>query len=189
MKKRIYKGCYGYIDYQKKYTILRTLLFFAISIAVYAMGYYLTGSSKNLLTVVAVLGCLPSCKSAVNAIMFIRATGCGQAAHDKINQYDDKLTGFYDMYFTSYQKNYPISHMVLKGNIICAYTESEKCDCSEGEKHIEQMLKQDGHKNMTVKIFNRLDKYVDRLSQLEALNADELKERDDIITMFYSITL
>lgn len=189
MRKKINKGSYGYIDYQKKFSVIRTVLFFAISLAIYGLGYYSTGTGKNLLTVVAVLGCLPSCKSAVNAVMFFRATGCGQSAWEKISPYDDRLTGFYDMYFTSYQQNYPISHMVLKGNVICAYTESAKCDCNAGEKHIEQMLKQDGYKNMTVKIFDNLEKYVDRLGQLTKLDVEENKNRDDMIRMFYSITL
>lgn len=189
MKKRVSKGSYGYIEYQKKFTVIRTVAYFAISLMVYGIGIYSTGSSKNLLTIVAVLGCLPSCKSAINMIMFFTAKGCSKEAWEKISTYDDKLTGFYDMYFTSYQKNFPISHMVLKGNVVCAYTENEKCDCGAGEKHLEQMLLQDGYKNMTIKIFNNLDKYVDRLGQLEKSDAEENKNRNGMIQMFYSISL
>ncbi|MBQ6807303.1 MAG: hypothetical protein IJO97_07740 [Lachnospiraceae bacterium] len=187
--KKIEKGCYGYIEYQKKVTIVRTILFFALSLAIYGMGIYSTGSNKNLLTVVAVLGLLPSCKSAINMIMFLKAKGCTEAAREKIATYDNTLNGFYDMYFTSYQKNFPISHMVLKGNVICAYTENEKCDCRAGEKHLELMLQQEGCKNMTVKIFDQLGKYIDRLGQLEELNTEENKNKDDMIRMFYSISL
>lgn len=189
MKKKVQKGSYGYISYQKKMSVARTVLFFALSLAIYGIGIYSTGSNKNLLTIVAVLGCLPACKSAVNAIMFFRAEGCSQAAFGKISAYDDKLTGFYDMYFTSYKKNFPISHMVLKGNVICAYTESDKCDCNAGEKHLEQMLLQDGYKNMTIKIFNNLDKYLDRLGQLSKLETEESKSRQGMIQMFCSISL
>lgn len=189
MNKRIPKGNYGYIEYQKKASVIRTVLFFALSLAVYGLGIYSTGSNKNLLTIVAVLGLLPSCKSAVNAVMFLRASGCSQTAEEKISLYDDKLTGFYDMYFTSYQKNFPISHMVLKGNVICAYTESEKCDIRAGEAHLEHLLKQEGYKNMSIKIFDNLDKYVDRLSQLLDLDVAESKNRDGMIRMFYSVSL
>ena len=189
MKKKIQKGSYGYISYQKKMSVVRTVLFFALSLAIYGIGIYSTGSNKNLLTIVAVLGCLPACKSAVNAIMFLRAEGCSQAAHEKISVFDDKLTGFYDMYFTSYKKNFPLSHMVLKGNVICAYAESSKCDCRAGEKHLEQMLLQDGYKHMTIKIFDSLDKYIDRLGQLQKLETEESKNRQGMIQMFYSISL
>ena len=79
--------------------------------------------------------------------------------------------------------------MILKGNIACAYTEDAKCDCNAGEKHLEQMLLQDGYKNMTVKIFNQIGKYTDRLSQLIELDAEENKNKDGMIQMFYSISL
>lgn len=196
MKKKVQKGCYGYISYQKKMSAVRTVLFFALSLAIYGIGIYSTGSNKNLLTIIAVLGCLPACKSAVNAIMFFRAEGCSQAAYEKISAaYEktasggDKLTGFYDMYFTSYKKNFPLSHMVLKGNVICGYTESSKCDCRAGEKHLEQMLQQDGYKHMTIKIFDNLDKYIDRLGQLSKLETEESRNRQGMIQMFYSISL
>ena len=189
MKKRVQKGCYGYIAYQKKFSVIRTVIYFAISLAIYGIGIYSTGSNKNLLTIVAVLGLLPACKSAINAVMFLKAHGCSADAWEKISAYDDKLTGFYDMYFTSYQKNFPLSHMVYKGSVICAYTESEKCDCNAGEQHLEQMLLQDGVKHMTIKIFNNLGKYLDRLGQLSNLETEEQKSRDEVIGLFYSISL
>lgn len=189
MMKKIHKGCFGYIENRKKVSVIRTVLFFALSLAIYGMGIYSTGSNKNLLTIVAVLGLLPSCKSAVNAVMFLKAKGCSMQAQERISAYHDKLTGFYDMYFTSYQKNFPISHMVVKGNVICAYTESEKCDVRAGEEHLEQLLKQDGYKNLTIKIFQNLDKYIDRLGQLSNLDSEENKNRNGMIQTLYSVTL
>ena len=60
-----YKGTRNYIDTQKKYEIFRTLLYFGISVSLFAAGYIQTGRKTNLLTVVAILGCLPASKSAV----------------------------------------------------------------------------------------------------------------------------
>ena len=185
----IKKGNFGYIRNHKAVTALRTLLFFAVSIGLYVMGYVTTGSNRNLLTIVAVLGCLPACKSMVNFILFLRAEGCSEELHSKVNEYDEELTVFYDMYFTSYQKNFSVSHMVLKGSVLCGITENPKCDCKAAEEHLEQMIKQEGIKNMTVKIFSQNDKYIDRLSQLTELNADEHKNREDIINMLYSISI
>lgn len=189
MKARLTKGEYGYLEYQKKRTALRTLFYFALSLAIYGLGIYSTGSNKNLLTIVAVLGCLPACKSLVNTIIYFRASGCGSQARERLSAFDDRLRVFYDMYFTAYRDNFPISHMTLKGNVLCAYTESAKCDCKAGEKHIEQMLAQGGYKNITIKIFDNLDKYIDRLSQLEELDVAETKNTEDIIQTLYSISL
>lgn len=183
------KGSFGYIQNRRKFTALRTILYFALSISLYVAGYVTTGSNKNLLTIVAVLGCLPSCKSAVNFIIFLRAKGCSQELRDAVKKFDTELTSFYDLYFTSYQKNYQVSHMVLKGNVLCGITESEKCDVNEAQKHLEQMLLQEGIKNMTVKIFSDRRKYIDRLSQLTELETEENKNRDEIVNLLYSISL
>lgn len=183
------KGSFGYIQNRKRFTAVRTVLYFALSISLYVAGYVTTGSNKNLLTIVAVLGCLPSCKSAVNFIIFLRAKGCSQELRDAVKKFDTELTSFYDLYFTSYQKNYQVSHMVVKGNVLCGITESVKCDVNEAQKHLEQMLLQEGIKNMTVKIFSDRRKYIDRLSQLTELETEENKNRDEIVNLLYSISL
>lgn len=183
------KGTYGYLENHKAYTAIRTLIYFLLCTGLYVMGYVTTGSNKNLLTVVAVLGCLPACKSLVNLIMFLKAGGCSRELMQRVREYDESLITFYDLYFTSYQKNYAISHMALKGNVLCGMTENPKCDVNEAEKHLEQMLTQEGIKNITVKIFANADKYVDRLSQLKNLETEEHKNRDGIINLLYSISL
>lgn len=56
---KITKGMPGYIKDQKKKRILITILLFGISIAVFLTGYLTTHTRNNLLTIVAILGCLP----------------------------------------------------------------------------------------------------------------------------------
>ena len=185
----IKKGCYGYIRNHKAVTAVRTLIYFVVSIGLYLIGYVTTGTNRNLLTIIAILGCLPACKSMVNFILFLRAGGCSETLKNEVADYDGKLTVFYDMYFTSYQKNFSISHMALKGSVLCGITENPKCDCGEAEKHLEQMLQQEGIKNVTVKIFSQGSKYIDRLSQLTALDTEEHKNRDEIVNLLYSISI
>lgn len=187
--KRIEKGKFGYISYQRKVSLLRTILFFTLSLAVYGIGIYSTGSNRNLLTVIAVLGLLPACKSAVNVIMFFRASGCSDSARRILEGFDTSLGGLYDIYLTSYKKNYPLSHLVIRGNVICAFTEKADCDIMAGEKHIVQMLAQDGYKNLTVKIFSERNKYIDRLGQLKKLDVEENKNATGIRRTLLSISL
>ena len=90
------KGSFGYLENRKKVTALRTLLFFLISGSFYAAGILLTKTNKNLLTIVAILLCLPACKSTVNMILFLRAKGCSGALHKKVSAFgDDTMTVFY----------------------------------------------------------------------------------------------
>ena len=183
------KGAYGYLENRKIYTALRTVLFFLLCVSLYLAGYLTTGTNRNLLTVAAILGCLPACKSAVNFIMFFKARGCSAALHIKTVPYDKSFDTMYDMYFTSYQKNYPISHMALKGGMLCGITEDPSCSCREAEKHLEQMLVQEGIKNVTVNIFSQDDKYVDRLSRLIDMQVEDHKDREGITNLLYDISI
>ena len=58
------KGEAGYIQARKKQLILKAVLEFGIVIALLILGIWQTHTRLNLLTVVAVLGCLPAAKSA-----------------------------------------------------------------------------------------------------------------------------
>ena len=56
--KRVAKGNPGYLDYKKKVEIIRTIIYFGMVAAVFTLGYVQTGTRKNLLTIVAILGWL-----------------------------------------------------------------------------------------------------------------------------------
>lgn len=183
------KGAYGYLKNRKIYTACRTVFFFLICIGLYVMGVVRTGSNKNIFTIVAVLACLPACKSTVNFIIFLRAKECSENLHQKLLPYDEKLTTFYDLYFTSYQKNYAVSHMALKGGILCGITENSACSCKEAEKHLEQMLSQEGIKNVVVNIFSQEDKYIDRLGRLIEVHEEDHKNREEIVNLLYAVSL
>lgn len=188
--KRAIKGTFGYLRQKKNLVLIRTIIYFAIALALFFIGLITTGTRKNLLTVVAVLGLLPASKSFVNLVMYLRATGCSLSAGEDIEKAEGNLVGMYDMYFTSYKKNFPISHMVVEGKTICGYTESKSCDLRACEEHLETMLKQSGYKDMTIKIFSDRGKYCERLKQLNGLEHEKTPERDDEVrVVLYDISL
>ncbi|MCM1537010.1 MAG: hypothetical protein NC254_01285 [bacterium] len=165
------KGCYGYIKNRKVLTCLFTLACFGVSLALFLIGWHVIGTKKNLWTVIAVLGCLPGAKSAVNAIMFLKAKGCSAEAHERILPHVGALCVYYDLQFTSYERTYQVDSLVIEGKNICGYTGSSKCRPELCEKHLRTQLEQSGHKDYTVKIFSSLDKYIDRLDGLRKESA------------------
>lgn len=173
---KVVKGQYGYIKNRQRTVTVRTILMFGLSLAVFGMGIWSTGDKKNLLTIVAVLGCLPASKSAVNMIMFLKAKGCSQKVKEQTETYSAGLTQLYDMVFTSYEKNYQVSHMVIKGHVVCGYTEDGKCDVKACEKHLDMVLKQGGCKGATVKIYDRLEDYCSGLGNLQKQEAEQAPE-------------
>lgn len=188
--KRAVKGKFGYLAAKRIQVIIRTILFFGISAALYIAGYVTTGDNKNLLTIVAVLGLLPASKSLVNMIMMLRATGCSMEAKEELEPLEGRLVGMYDMYFTSYKKNFAISHMVVEGKIILGYTEDAKCDCRACEEHLDTMLKQGGCKDMTVRISENIKSYGEQLKNLNQKKQDNDPVKDDEVrVILYDISL
>lgn len=175
MKNKPQKGTFGYIDAQKKRTLIRTILFFGLSLAIFFLGLITTGSKQNYLSIVAVLGCLPASKSAVNTIMFYRYHGCSPEDRKKIRAHEEGLTPLYDLVFTSYEKNFEIHHMSLEGTTLIGYSANEKCDASACEKHLRTILSQNGLK-LNVKIFKDLSKYTGRMDQIADRSPEEAEE-------------
>ena len=182
------KGTRNYLNTQKRYEVLRTVLYFGISLSLFAAGYIQTGSRGNLLSIVAVLGCLPASKSAVGAIMFFRFHSCREHTAAQIEQHSQGLSCLYDMVFTSYKKNYVVAHLTVCGNTVCGFSEDSRFAENEFYMHIGDILKMDGHKNVTVKIFTNLSRYTERLEQMKTLEADE-KETGAVITTLKSVAL
>lgn len=167
------KGTRNYLDSQKKFEIFRTILYFAVSLSLFVAGYLQTGEKTNLLTIVAILGCLPASKSAVSAIMYLRFDSCDHRTAAQIEEHSGGLGCLYDMVFTTYKKNYRISHLAVRGGCVCGFSENGGFEESDFYQHIDHILKMDGHQGVTVKIFTNLSKYVERLEQMKALAPEE----------------
>lgn len=180
---KLTKGCFGYLNAKKKWETLKTVIYFALPAAIFLMGYYTTGTKKNLLTVVAVLGCLPASKSAVSLIMYLKAGVCSGSCHETLQERGldrgDTLL-LYDLYLTSYEKNFQISALAIKNKAVCGYTEDGRCDVGAGEKHIAEILRQSGYEGLTVKLFTDLSKFADRLAQMND-TAEKKEEKEKAI--------
>lgn len=168
-----WKGTQNYLDSQRAYELVRTILYFAISGAIFALGWLSTGSRLNLLTVVAVLGCLPASKSLVSLIMFWRYHSLSEEAADKIASHAVGLEQLFDMVFTSQDQNFPVGHLVIKGNTVCGYSEDKAFREADFEKHLSKLLRADSLTDVSIKVFTELPKYLTRLDQMQALSCDE----------------
>ena len=62
-KKHPVKGDFGYYSYEKKRRIAIVAFLFGICLMIFFTGLIMTGTRRNLLTLVAILGVLPAAKS------------------------------------------------------------------------------------------------------------------------------
>lgn len=188
-KQKITKGEPEYLNQQKKVVLIRTIVYFALSFAVFLIGYWSTKTKANLMSVVAVVGLLPACKSTVSLIMFLRTPKYSQTVLQDIQNAVGEVPALYHMYLTSYKENFPLNCIAVRGNNVMGYTEFDSCNAAACEEHIQLLATQNGLKNLNIKIFKgaELKKYEERLQQLQ--NAEEGKREGEIIELMKDISL
>ena len=159
MGSRIYKGEFGYINYRKKIAIIRTAICLLIAVGLYVAGLIIWESQKNVLSIVAALGCLPTGWSAVNLIMLLKAGFCSEEDHTKIEAHKGGLLIHYDHVITSYETNYNINASTVVDKNICLYTSDKRMEIADCEKHVRKMISQSGYSSYSIKIFTDIDKF------------------------------
>ncbi|MCD7738474.1 MAG: hypothetical protein LUH58_05465 [Lachnospiraceae bacterium] len=183
------KNTYRYIDTQKKYEIIRTALLFGVSLSLFAGGYVATETRNNLLTVVAILGCLPASKSLVSAIMFCRFHSASGEVHQAVSAFDESQETLYDLVFTTQKVNYVVDHCCLIGNELVFLAQERTVDKKGLEAHIHEMLRKAGVGKVNIGIFTELHRYTDRLNTLAASEREEYKDAALLLESLKEISL
>jgi hypothetical protein len=196
------KGTYGYIHAQKIKRTWIMLALFAAPLLVFFTGLILKGSRNTIFTVIAILGCLPACKMAVSSIMMYMQKPMKKEDYEAIQAHIGALTVGYELVVTAYEKQSFLDSVVVCGNTVAAYSSREKTDAPFTEKHIQQILKQNGF-SVSVKVFRDLKNYLERLDSLnqhrESIekeirftpdeNYPELTRNELILHTIYAISL
>lgn len=185
------KGNYGYLRYSRIKMIVVTVVMLAIALGIYFGAIAYLGTNQNLFTILSVLILLPSSKMAVSMIMFIGAcrTACTEAAHTAIEPLVGDLVNGYDLYMTSDKENYPISHVTIADGCVCALTESGKCNVNHAQQHIRTMMQGNGLHGYTVKVFDNLNIYVNRLTSLHASDVRATDKDSEVLQLLKQISL
>lgn len=160
------KGQCGYYRHLKKVTTIKTILFFAVSFILFIAGYVQTGTRNNVLTVAAILGCLPASKSAVNMIMAFRAKGCSEEDAALFQPYEKCICLLYDLYITSETKSYDVSCMAVTKDFIYAYLQDKKADIKAAEAHVQNILSLNKKPAIPVKFLTDRELFLQRLEDI-----------------------
>lgn len=182
------KGTKNYLSSQRKYEVIRTILYFCISLSLFFAGLIATKTRTNLLTIVAILGCLPASKSLVETIMYFKYKSLDSSNVSMIEASEESLFCLYDLVLTTREKTFPVGHMVICDQTIIGFIESAKTSEHDCEEHIKKCLKTDHFTDITVKMFKDISKYTERMNQLASLQ-DNLEKNNKIGNTIKSISL
>ena len=164
--KKIQKGKPGYLNYKRKVEILRTVIYFAIVLAIFALGYWQTHTRLNL----------PASKALVGVIARYPYQSIELSQAKEIAGKSKHLTVCYDLIITSKEHIMPTDCIVISGHNIYGYTHYEKVNTDELGKHIKTILAQNQYTGFTVKILNQ---YTPFLARVEGLENIAVVEQED----------
>lgn len=174
-----YKGQYGYLKKQPVRIGILALLVILSSASVFLIAYITKGDSKNIFSLIAVLGMLPAAKLIVSFIIQMKAEkfSCTRELKEEFEKIlgDSKVVYGYDFYLTSYKENYPaLVCVVADGQIILLLTGKDNL-IKECREHVEKYLASNSINGYKVVVFDKTSKFFERMEVVvknEPVDAD-----------------
>ena len=188
-----HKGEFGYLKKQPVRTGLFALGLILVSVAIFLTGYIIHGDSKNILTVVAVLGVPPCAKFIVSFIMYMKAEKhtCPLADKEAFEKYveNSQISYAYDCYLTSYKVDYPFPVCFAYDSSLIAFSDDSKIDVKECRAHIEKYLKNDSIEDVKIYIFTDFDKFIQRCESIDFSKYESNDKDAKSLALIKSISL
>lgn len=173
---------------------MKSLLFLLAVLAVYFLALRHFGTNKNVFSILAAVGALPTGRSIVETIMLLRARGASQAVREAVSGVkglDPKASG-YDLCLTAYETTYSLSHAAAGKGRVIGYTESASTDPAQCARYIESMLAKDGLAGYRVLVYTDLAEYRKALGNIISPAPGEgsgQEEDEKAMELLYAISL
>ena len=171
--KKVAKGKFGYTLSHRKGQIIKMSLYIALALAVFLLGLIVTKTTKNVLSIVAIVGALPISKEMVGLIMSYKRKPMEQTVYQQISEKAGNLEQIYELLFTTQEKSYGVEAAIVEGRDVICYTVDPKCEVTVLQKHLLKMLDANGYKQ-NVKVYTDLKKFLDRVADLERREKEEI---------------
>ena len=167
------KGEWGYINSQRIRVMLITLVLYVCAIGLYLIGYLTLHTNRSIWSILAVLSLLPASKSMVNLIMFLRFKSLDKTSYEQYREANGSAPALYEVPFTTYEKTYFVDSLICRNNTVtvCYRGKGSKKishdkDINNLNDHLSGVLKNDGHKDFTVKVFDNSSAYCTRAAEI-----------------------
>lgn len=173
------KGSFGYLQKKRVFSLVKSILFLAAVLIIYFTALHHFHTNKNIFSIIAAVGALPAGRSIVETVMCYRA----RSASDRVRQKVEEIPGIsscyslYDLYLTSYERAYSLSHAAIGNGLLVGLTETQDTDCRLCGQHICDMAAKEGIEGFKADIYRDLDEYAAALKDLI-----RNKEKPDALT-------
>ncbi len=176
--KKARKGTYGYLDQHKKNAWLRAVFMLSVPVVIFLVAWAIHRDRNNIMTVVAIVGCLPGCNQVVQAIMASRYHSIDRTLFEETEAARGERLALYENVMTSYENTFYLDCLVIAGRDVVGYTSNPKTDASKAAEHIRTILKNNSYKQ-NVKIFQEKKAFLERVRTLAQDQPEEVPFNGD----------
>ena len=173
------KGSFGYLQKKRVFSLVKSILFLAAVLIIYFTALHHFHTNKNIFSIIAAVGALPTGRSIVETVMCYRARSASYRVRQKVEEIPgiSSCYSLYDLYLTSYERAYSLSHAAIGNGLLVGLTEAQDTDCRLCGQHICDMAAKEGIEGFKADIYRNLDEYTAALKDLV-----RNKEKPDALT-------
>ncbi len=160
------KGTNGYINDKKVRQSLYIICIVLIAGALFGIGYVTTHTSKNLLTVVAVLSVLPGAKALIQLFLFLPYRSFDRTTYAELAEAAGEHSKVYgDLVFTSTETSMHLDFLCIYGTECIGYVEKSSKKNEKIVQYFTDTMKKQGI-SVHIHVFTSLSDVRKRLSSL-----------------------
>lgn len=172
------KGTYGYLNKNKVSEWKKAAALLAVPAAIFIAAWIINKTRMNIMTVVAIVGCLPGCNQVVRAIVASRYHSMDRELYEETEKARGERLALYENVFTSYENNFYVDCIVISGRDVAGYSSDSEMDTGAAAAHIRTMLKDNSYKQ-NVKIYKDREEFLACVRTLAAGAEEEVPFRED----------
>ena len=176
--KKTRKGTYGYLNQNKKNAWIRAFLMLLVPFAILITGWAVNGTRLTVITVIAVVLCLPGCNQVVHAILASKYHSIDSDLFEETEKARGERPALYENVLTSYEETYTVDCLVISGRDIAGYTSDPKTNADRAGEHIKKVLRGNSYKQ-NVKIFTERKAFLERVRTLAQHEPEEVPFKGD----------
>lgn len=174
------KGDYNYLQRKKVSQLFIAFIGFLIVMLVIVSGYIKYGNTKNIMTVIGIVGVIPASKFLVSYIVMFPYKSPDHEKYKLLSKYDVIL--LCGMVMTSVEKVSFTDYIVIKEKHVYVYISNTK-KVNEVQKYLKELLTQN-FPGCAFKAFTDFEKYIDAV---EKISHKEYSSADNRITDFVKV--
>ncbi len=174
----------GYLQNVKKRELIKCILQWVLVVGFLIVGFIIFGTKLNILTMVAVLGCLPASKATVAVVVRWPIKSMDEEMINRVVQNTEYVTTSFDVTLTSNEKIMPLQCVVISNNTVYGYTDSKKVGVQSTANYMKAFLKKNNFDHLNVKVFNEFVPFVSRvegLNNIASIEKADTREKEETI--------